>query len=131
LADLQQGKDAGVTFSKPLTLKRNQPQPGVPAAALGVIFQVDASKLPAYTGSVNERGGFSLFRVQKVIAPPPADAAKVTAFMGRVGDQVGRELASAYVASLRAKSDVKINEAAVEGETETGSGPKKRLPRRR
>jgi peptidyl-prolyl cis-trans isomerase D len=129
---VQQGKDAGVTFGKPLTLTRNQPQPGVPAAALGAIFQVDASKLPGYTGSVNDRGGFSLYRVQKVITPPPADAAKVNAFAGRVGDQVGRELASAYVASLRAKSEVKINEAALEGEAP--QGPIKdpaRMPRRR
>ena len=129
---LQQGKDAGVSFSKPQTLTRNQPQPGVSAAALGAIFQVDASKLPGYTGSINDRGGYSLYRVQKVITPPPADAAKVDAFAGRVGDQVGRELASAYVASLRAKSDVKINEAALEGEAP--QGPIKdptRMPRRR
>jgi peptidyl-prolyl cis-trans isomerase D len=131
LADLQQGKDAGIAFGKSVTLKRNQPQPGVPAAALGVIFQADATKLPAYAGSVNDRGGYSLFRVQKVIAPPPADAAKLTAFVGRVGDQVGRELAGAYVASLRAKADVKINEAALEGESEAGSGRKQRLPPRR
>jgi len=132
LAELQQGKDAGVTFTKPVTLRRNQPQPGIPAAALGVIFQAEASKLPAYAGSVNERGGFSLFRIQKVIDPPPADAAKVNAFMSRVGDQVGRELANAYVASLRARADVKINEAAVEGEPEEegGPAPKKRLRRR-
>jgi len=129
LADLQQGKDAGLAFGKPVTLRRNQPQPGIPAGALGAIFQVDASKLPAYAGAANDRGGYSLFRVQKVIAPPPPDAAKVTAFMGRVGDQVGRELASAYVASLRANADVKINEAALEGENEKGE--KRVVPRRR
>jgi peptidyl-prolyl cis-trans isomerase D len=128
---LQQGKDAGVSFGKPVTLTRNQPQPGVPAAALGAIFQVDASKLPGYTGSANERGGYSLYRVERVMTPPPADAAKVTAFAGRVGDQVGRELASAYVASLRSKADVKINEAALEGETPQAGPNKPKLPRRR
>src|SRR5204862_290758 len=55
---LQQGKDAGVPFGKPVTVMRNQPQPGIPAGALGGIFQADASKLPAYVGSVNERGGY-------------------------------------------------------------------------
>ena len=129
---LQHGKDAGVSFGKPVRLTRNQPQPGVPAAALGAIFQVDASKLPGYAGSGNERGGYSLYRVERVVTPPPADAAKVTAFAGRVGDQVGRELASAYLASLRSKADVKINEAVLEGET-TEAGPNKpaKLPRRR
>jgi peptidyl-prolyl cis-trans isomerase D len=129
---LQQGKDAGVSFGKPVTLTRNQPQPGVPAAALGAIFQVDVSKLPGYAGSTNERGGYSLYRVERVITPPPADAAKVTAFAGRVGDQVGRELASAYLASLRSKADVKINEAVLEGETpEAGPNKPAKLPRRR
>jgi len=129
---LQQGKDAGVTFAKPVTLSRNQPQPGFPAGALGTIFQADAARLPAYVGAVNERGGYSLYRVQRVIAPPPADAAKVDAFASRVGEQVGRELASAYVASLRTKADVKINEAAVEGEQPQTSGSNQpRLPRRR
>src|SRR5690242_13859614 len=131
LEALQQGKDAGLVFGKPVTLTRNQPQPGVPAAALGAIFQVDATKLPAYTGSVNERGGYSLYRVQRVITPPPADAAKVNAFAGRVGDQVGRELASAYLASLRAKADIKINEAALENDQQQSSGPNPPAPRPR
>ncbi len=132
LEQLLQGKDAGVAFAKPVTLTRNKPQPGVPGAALGAIFQVDSSKLPGYTGSVNERGGYSLYRVQRVITPPPADAAKANAFAGRVGDQVGRELASAYLASLRAKADVKINEAALEGDQpQSGSNAPAPVRRRR
>ncbi|HEY7240763.1 MAG TPA: peptidylprolyl isomerase, partial [Burkholderiales bacterium] len=131
---LQQGKDAGVAFGKPVDVKRNQPQPGVSAGALGPIFQVDASKLPGYAGAVNDRGGYSLYRVQRVIAPPPADAAKVNAFASRVGEQVGRELATAYVAGLREKADVKINEAALEAEgqpAEQSAPQPKKLPRRR
>jgi peptidyl-prolyl cis-trans isomerase D len=126
LALLQQGKDAGVAFGKPETVTRNQPQPGFPPIALAGIFQADATKLPAYTGSVNERGGYSLYRVQRVITPPAADAAKVAAFTSRVGDQVGRELATAYVASLRAKADVKVNEAALEKDQ---SGERRSTPR--
>jgi peptidyl-prolyl cis-trans isomerase D len=86
LALLQEGKDAGLVFGKPATLTRNQPQPGFPPVALTGIFQAEASKLPAYTGSVNERSGYSVYRIQRVITPPPADAAKVSAFSARVGD---------------------------------------------
>ncbi|TMH61453.1 MAG: hypothetical protein E6H53_02295 [Betaproteobacteria bacterium] len=131
LALLQQGKDAGVSFGKPVTVTRNQPQPGVPPVALTGVFQADASKLPAYTGSVNERGGYSLYRVQKVITPPAADAAKVAAFSDRVGDQVGRELMTEYLASLRARADVKINEAALEKDQSGGAPQQPRLPGRR
>jgi peptidyl-prolyl cis-trans isomerase D len=116
LALLQQGKEGGVTFGKPATLTRNQPQPGYPPAALAMIFQADATKLPAYAGSVNERGGYSLYRIQRVIAQAAPDAARLTAFSNRVGDQMGRELAAAYVASLKAKADVKINQANLEKE---------------
>ncbi|HEX8010187.1 MAG TPA: SurA N-terminal domain-containing protein [Casimicrobiaceae bacterium] len=123
LALLQQGKDAGLAFDKAVTLTRSQAQPGIPPAALTGIFRADASKLPVYTGSVNERGGYSLYRVQRVIAPPPADAAKVAASASRIGDQVGRELTSAYVASLRANAEVKINEAALEADQSTERAP--------
>jgi len=122
LALLQQGKEAGVTFGKPTTLTRNQPQPGYPPAALTMIFQADPTKLPAYAGSVNERGGYSIYRIERVIAPAAPDTARLTAFSDRVGEQMGRELTAAYVASLKAKADVKINQANLEKEGER-AGP--------
>ena len=118
LALLQQGKDAGLTFGKPVTVSRNRPQQGYPQAALTAIFQADAAKLPAYAGAANERGGYSLYRIERVVAAPPPDAARLTAFSNRVGEQIGRELAAANVASLRAKSEVKINQAALEKDLE-------------
>jgi peptidyl-prolyl cis-trans isomerase D len=123
LALLQEGKDPGLVFGKPATLTRNQPQPGFPPVALTSIFQADASKLPAYTGSANERGGYSLYRVQRVVAAAPPDAAKVSGFSTRVGDQIGRELSNAYLASLKAKSDVKINDVALEKDESGGRTP--------
>jgi peptidyl-prolyl cis-trans isomerase D len=127
LALLQQGKEAGLTFGKPATLTRNQPQPGYPPAALPMIFQADATKLPAYAGSVNERGGYSVYRIQRVIAPAAPDAARLTALSNRVGEQMGRELAAAYVASLKAKADVKINQANLEKEgARSGPAPAER-----
>jgi peptidyl-prolyl cis-trans isomerase D len=111
LALLQQGKDPGLTFGKPVALTRNQPQPGFPPAALTMIFQADASKLPSYEGSPNERGGFSIYRLLRVIEPPAPDPAKLAAVGNRVGDQLGRELMNAYAASLRGKAEVKINQA--------------------
>ncbi|HTS22372.1 MAG TPA: SurA N-terminal domain-containing protein [Casimicrobiaceae bacterium] len=136
LEQLQQGKEVDVAFGKPVTVARSQPRPGVPAGALAAIFQVDASKLPAYTGATNERGGYSLYRVQRIIAPPPPDAAKVNAFAGRIGDQLGRELVAEYVAGLRAKADIKINDAAIEADLSQqqpppGANPPQRPQRRR
>ncbi|HJU24408.1 MAG TPA: SurA N-terminal domain-containing protein [Casimicrobiaceae bacterium] len=114
LALLAAGKDAGVTFDKPVTVGRNQVQPGITAVALKDIFETGDRKLPAYTGAPNERGGFSIYRVDKVIDAPPADATKVDAASARVGSEIGRELMNAYLAGLKADTSVKINEAMLE-----------------
>ena len=114
LALLEQGKtdkEAGVTFAPPVTLARNEVQPGFSPGALTRIFQVDPAKVPQYAGASNERGGFSIYRVAKVIDPPVADPAKLTAASKQIGDQVGRELYNGYLATLKAKADVKINQA--------------------
>jgi peptidyl-prolyl cis-trans isomerase D len=114
LALLAAGKDAGIAFDKPVTLGRNQVQPGVTAEALKQIFEASEAKLPAYTGAANERGGFSIYKIDKVIEPPAPDAAKIEAASTRVGSEIGRELMNAYLASLKADTDVKINQAALE-----------------
>ncbi len=117
LALLEQGKsdrEAGVNFAPQVSLSRNEPQPGYPPDALKRIFQLDPAKVPQYTGAPNERGGYSIYKLAKVIDPPPADPAKLTAATARIGDQVGRELLTAYLATLKDKADVKINQANLE-----------------
>jgi len=116
LALLEQGKEreAGVAFAKTVTLTRNQPQPGFTPDGLKKVFELDARKVPAYSGAPNERGGYSIYKVEKVIDAPPPDAAKLQAASTRVGEQIGRELMSAYLASLKATSEVKIDQAALE-----------------
>ncbi len=114
LALLEQGKDAGVSFGKAVTLTRNQPQPGFPPEALTRIFQASSAKLPSYLGVAGERGGFTIYRLEKVTTPPVPEPARLTAFVGRVGDQLGRELFTSYVASLKSKADIKINQANLE-----------------
>ncbi len=114
LALLQQGKDAGVAFGKPVPLTRNQAQPGFPPDALLGIFHADPAKLPAYLGMPGEGGGYSLYKVSQVTTPQAPDAARVAAFSTRIGEQLGREMFNAYVASLKAKADVKINQTNLE-----------------
>jgi len=114
LALLEQGKDAGLAFGKPVDVTRSKPEQGIAPDALVRIFQANPAKLPAYVGATNETGGYSIYKVSKVIDPPPADAARLAQFSTRIGDQVGLEMFNAYLASLKAKSDVKINQANLE-----------------
>ena len=117
LAALEQGKTdaaAGVTFGKPATLGRNQAQADFPADALKSIFEADVRKLPAYVGMTDAGGDYSIYRIAKVIEPPAPDAAKLASAEAGVGAEIGRELMTAYLASLRAGTAVKIDQAALE-----------------
>ncbi len=107
-------KEAGVTFTPPVTLLRSQARPGFSPDALTRVFQLDPAKLPQYVGLPNERGGFAIYKVTKAIMPAAPDDAKVAQARARIGEQVGRELFNAYVGVLKAKSDVKINQANLE-----------------
>jgi peptidyl-prolyl cis-trans isomerase D len=104
-------KEAGVTFGKPLTVGRGQYQQGLPPDVLNRAFTTNPEKVPSYAGGVNERGGYSIVRVMKVITPEDTDKARVDMAANRLSDQLGRELLNAYLASLKAGADVKINQA--------------------
>ncbi len=117
LALLQQGKsdkEVGLAFAAPVTLTRNDAQAGFTPDALKRIFQLDPAKVPQYTGTTNERGGFSIYRMLKVIEAPAPDAATLKTAGKQIGDQIGREMSNAYLATLKAKADVKINQANLE-----------------
>ena len=118
LALLQQGKtdkEAGVTFGKAVSVSRNQVQPGFTQDALTKVFRVDGAKLPQLVGAQNERGGFAIYRVQKVIMPASsADPSKLAGARTRIGDMQGRELFDAYVSALKTKADIRINQANLE-----------------
>ena len=117
LALLTQGKsekEAGVTFAPPVVLNRTQVQAGFSSEALTQIFQIDPARLPQYTGTANDRGGFSVYKIVKMIAPEMTDPTKLSAASTRLGDQLSQELFAAYVATLKAKADVKINQANLE-----------------
>jgi peptidyl-prolyl cis-trans isomerase D len=118
LALLEQGKsdkEAGVTFGKPVSVLRNQMQPGFSPDVLTRVFRVDGTKLPQLVGAPNERGGFSLYRVQRVMLPPTAaDPSKLAGARARIGDMQSRELFDGYISALKAKADVRINQANLE-----------------
>jgi peptidyl-prolyl cis-trans isomerase D len=117
LALLEQGKsdkEASVAFGKPVALQRGQAQAGFSPDAVNRVFQANATKLPAYVGAANDRGGFSIYKVLGVNTPPAGDAAKAELAGTRISEQLGRELVNAYLASLKAKAEVKIDQAALE-----------------
>ena len=80
---------------------------------------MDAAKLPAYAGVERGEDGYALFRIAKVIAAEPAAGPKAAEVQSRFDRQAGSEQLDAYVAGLRARAKIEINQA------------KQRLPQRR
>ena len=118
LALLEQGKsdkEAGVVFSKPVTLLRNQPQPGFTQRGRSRgSSRPTRRSCPRTSAPPSESGGFSIYRLVKVITPPEDDPEKIAAARARIGEMQNRELFEAYVNTLKAKAKVEINQANLE-----------------
>jgi peptidyl-prolyl cis-trans isomerase D len=125
LALLEQGKsdkEAGLAFGAPVELQRSQASAAFPPDILAKAFQADPSKLPAYFSGVNPRGGYSIYRLTRVIDPPALDETRLKLAGERMADQLGREFLNAYLASLRARADVTIDQAQLEGKAPDAEG---------
>ena len=110
LAELRNGKDAGLKWSPPRTVSRREAQ-GMPPEALQRVVSADVSKLPAYVG-VSFPEGYLLLRISKVIEADAKDADPRAA--ARFAFLYGRSQYDAYVGSLRARGDVEVNQANLE-----------------
>ncbi|MDR2016242.1 MAG: SurA N-terminal domain-containing protein [Burkholderiales bacterium] len=117
LAQLQQGKsakDVGLTFDKPVTIGRQQQQPGFTADAQAEVFRLEADKLPTYLGAAVGQSRYMIYRVEKILPPEAADAAQKEAIAQTLNEMKGREALNAYLKNLREKTKVEINQAKLD-----------------
>ena len=112
-ADLQQGKDAGISWSAAKIVGR-EGKPVVHPDALKAIFRADTSKLPAYLGVELRDRGYGIYRISRVIEAPPVDAAGEKAMQEQLARQAAQADSTAYIASLRATAKIEINKANLE-----------------
>jgi len=112
LAALQSGKDAGAAWSAPRQVSRDNPA-GLNPPAINPVFKADPAKLPAYLG-VDLPGGYAIYRVTRVTAPANIDANRLKSVEFGLARQSAREDYEALAKGLRARSEVKINQALIE-----------------
>ncbi len=112
-AELQQGKDAGLTWSPAKIIGRDG-KPVVHPDALKAIFRADTSKLPVYLGVDLRDRGYGLYRISRVIDAPPADEAREKSMKDQLARQAAQGDYAAYLANLRAGAKVEINRANLE-----------------
>ncbi len=111
--ELQQGKDAGLTWGPARVVSRDG-KPAVHPDALKAIFRADASKLPVYLGVELRDRGYGLYRISRIIDAPPADEAREKSLQDQLARQAAQQDYAAYVASLRAAAKIEINKANLE-----------------
>jgi peptidyl-prolyl cis-trans isomerase D len=112
-AELQQGKDAGLTWGPAKTVARDG-KPAMHPDALKAIFRADTSKLPVYLGVELRDRGYGLYRISGVIEAPPGDEAREKSLRDQLAQQAAQQDYASYLASLRAGAKIEINRANLE-----------------
>ncbi|MDT3669188.1 MAG: SurA N-terminal domain-containing protein [Aromatoleum sp.] len=118
LTTLAKGEDVPGEWSEVRTLQRGTAS--LAPAAIDAIFGAAANKLPAHVGVAMPDGHYSVFRIESVNRPELAkDDPRMAAVMQQYQRLIGERDFSAFLASLRERYKVEINEAAVKGQTQT------------
>lgn len=104
-----------LSWSKPINLTRANPQTLTPEAVRSV-FLANTGKLPAYTG-ISTANGYTLYRIDKVrpySKPEGEEMPVVGALRTEFGRIVGDEEMIAWLATLKTRFPIEINQAILE-----------------
>lgn len=118
LAALTKGEEVPGEWSEVRTLQRGTAS--LARAAVDAIFGAPANNLPAHVSVAMPDGNYSIFRIETVNRPELAkDDPRMAAVMQQYQRLIGERDFSAFLASLRERYEVEINEAAVKVQTQT------------
>lgn len=112
LAKLRQGEDK-LAWGAPKLVSRMDARQ-LPPQAASAVQRMDAGKLPAYTGVELPGNAYALIRLNRVEAGQKLDDAQQKAMLGQLGRIAMQEDTQAYLAALRARYKVEINQALLE-----------------
>jgi len=113
LARLKRGESDTLAWGAPRLVSRDKAQ-DYTGPALIELFRVDTGKLPAYAGYESAQGGYTLLKVTRVVEVDAIDAAKRKAAADELRQLLGQEQLNAFVASLKLKADVKVQQDRLE-----------------
>jgi peptidyl-prolyl cis-trans isomerase D len=109
LAQLRKGEGAGLTWGSAQDVSRGAPG-GLSEDTLRLIVSADVAKLPAYVGAPAGDQGYAIYRISKVTEPAQKSEAQRQADLERAERLEGATDFGSYLKSLRADTDVTINE---------------------
>jgi peptidyl-prolyl cis-trans isomerase D len=114
LARLAKGDKVDLAWSKPHPVIKGMAG-DLPPDVVRAVFKADVAKLPAFAG-VAAPGGYALFRVSQVkpFAAGSGDTPQAKALRGQYARMVAEEELAAWIAALKAKYPIDINQAALD-----------------
>lgn len=113
LGELKQGNNVAIAWSPPQSVTRADGK-GLADPVMRQAFRMDAAKLPAYAGVETLQGTYFLVRVSKVLQPEKIPPERIEELTGELHQAVAQETLAAYIASLKQKTDVRINKELLE-----------------
>jgi peptidyl-prolyl cis-trans isomerase D len=113
LSKLRLGADVALKWGAPQEVSRREAK-GLSPDALRRIVTADVSKLPAYVGAEKDDAGYAIYRIGKVIEPGEKTDAQLAADETQLARVEGAADYGAFVASLRKRADIEINEKNLE-----------------
>jgi peptidyl-prolyl cis-trans isomerase D len=113
LARLGKGEEPALAWSSFQMVSRQQPGP-FNAQSLPIVFRVNTSKLPAYTGVIMPDGHYRLVRISRVSEPSATDPNMVTALEDGLRQTFARADSEAYLALAKSQNKVEIKPSALE-----------------
>ncbi|MCG2577503.1 SurA N-terminal domain-containing protein [Dechloromonas sp. XY25] len=112
LEALKKGDDK-LTWGAAKTVSRIDYKAVSPVEAQAV-FRIETGKLPAYTGVELPGSGYALVKLNKVVAGDKMDEATRKGMLQQLNTMLAKEEVQSYLAALRSRYKVEINQAALE-----------------
>lgn len=112
LESLKKGEDK-LAWGAPKSVSRLDARL-IPPVAVATVFKMDAGKLPAYAGVELPGSGFALFKLSRLEVGAKLDDARQQAMLRQLSQLSAQEDVQAYLAALRNRYKVEINQAALE-----------------
>ncbi len=111
LESLKKGEDKQA-WGAAKTVSRLDPRQ-LPQAAIAPVFKLESGKLPAYTGVELPDAGYVLYKLNKVDAGEKLDEVRRQGLAGQLTNLANQEEVQNYLAALRSRYKVEINQSAI------------------
>lgn len=116
LAALQAGEDK-LAWSADKVVSRQDARL-LPPQAAPLVFRLDKTKLPGYAGVDLPGKGYALYRLSKIEAGAPMDAARRLGLQGQLRSLAAQQEVTTYLSALRSRYKVDVNAKALAASSE-------------